>query len=98
MCHPPRAARPTDIAHTARGSSPIPDTEHHIPNVIPASAIDNTADDPLTHGIIKTNRNKRARSRRPLDQTLPYPLAQKVRIHAMRQRQPRYRRPRAKAC
>ena len=96
MCHPPRAARPTDIARPACGSWPIPDTELDIPDVILASATDNAANGLLALDIIKTNRNKRAHTRRPLSQPFPNPLAQKVRIHAMRQRQPRYRRTRAK--
>jgi hypothetical protein len=94
MCHLNRAGCSTAIT-AIRGSchrpSPIA-TAIVMPNGVNNSIIDHVDEPIRALGCTKTNRNKRPPSRRPLSQPLPNPLAQKVRIHAMRQRQPRYRR------
>jgi len=98
MRHPNRAGCSTAIIAIRGCHRPSP-IAHAIvmPNGVNNSTIDHVAERTRALGTSKMNRNKRPPRGWTLRQTLPNPLAQKVRIHAMRQRQPRYRRTGVKA-
>lgn len=98
MRHPNRRGCPTAITGIWGGYLPCPSAAAMVmPNGANNATIDHAAERARAIWTSKTNRNKRPLGRWTLSQTLPNPLAQKVRIHAMRQRQTRYRRTRAKA-
>lgn len=97
MRRPNRSGSPATIPSIRCGYRPCPIAATIVmPKGVTNATIDHAAGRTRALGLSKTNRDKRPLGCSTLSQTLPNPFAQKVRIHAMRQRQPRYRRTRPK--